>query len=444
MKKIWKTFFVLLAIVASVISLSAETKTTNSGYEFRLKATRDGSEYKRGETAEFLFEAKKDGKPVDALKLYGEITKDSVDINNKFSGATKDGKFLAKGSLDEAGFLKCRIFVKVPNKDGKLESVDLLAGAAFDPLEIKPSLPAPDDFDAYWDTQKKILADIPMNVKLTKVKSWDNDIELFDVQADTFKGKLSAYLAYPKGAKPKSLPALVSAHGAGVRSSSTGVVYWAKRGFIALDFNAHGLPNAQPKEFYENLQKGELRGYQHVGKADRDTNFFRVLYMRLMRAMDVVMAQLQWDGKTLAVRGGSQGGGQALAAGGLYPQVTAVLAMYPAICDHSGAAIGRTTGWPRFTRLDKDGKYNEKVLQACRYVDAMNFAERIKGKVVYMINYADNVCDPTSCYAAYNNIKTPKKLWINEESRHNPAVGTAQKVNDMLVETLKADGVNVK
>ncbi len=443
MKKIWKIFLALFAIIASVMSLSAETKTTDSGYTLRLKASRDGSEYKRGETAEFILEVSKDGKPTEALKLHGEITKDTVPMNNTFSGETKNGKFSVKGKLDEAGFLKCRMVVKVPNKEGQFENVDMLAGAAFDPLEIKPSLPAPDDFDEYWDKQKKILAGIPMNVKLTKVKCGDKNIEMYDVQADTFKGKLSAYLAFKKDAAPKSLPAIVCAHGAGVRSSSKGVLYWANRGFIALDFNAHGLPNGQPKEFYEKLKNGELKGYQHLGKSDRDTIFFRVLYMRLMRAMDVIMARPEWDGKNLVVNGGSQGGGQALAAGGLNPKVTGVIAMYPAICDHSGIVINRTNGWPHFIRADKDGNYNKKILEAARYIDAVNFAERIKGKVVYMINYADNVCEPTSCYAAYNNIKTPKKLFINEESRHAPAKGTTKELQDMMIEILKQDGVNV-
>ena len=100
---------------------------------------------------------------------------------------------------------------------------------------------------------------------------------------------------------------------------------------------------------------------------------------------------------------------------------TVVAAMVPRHIDHSGAAIGRTTGWPHFTRLDSNGNYNKKATEAARYIDAVNFAPRIKGNVVYMINYADNVCEPTSCYAAYNNIKTPKRLFINEESRHTPA-----------------------
>ena len=445
-----KIFAAALASFAICAASVAETKTAPMGYEFRLKASRDGSEYKRGEVAEFVLTAKQNGDiaAVEGLKVVGSITKDSVDIGKNFSGKIKNGKFSVRAALDEPGFLKCNMFITTPDKDGKTVKTDLIAGAGFDVLDIKPSMPAPDDFDAYWDKQKKILAAIPMNVKLTKldskgVKGLDK-VDLFDVQADTFGGKLSAYMAFPKGAKPKSLPAVVFTHGAGVRSSSMSVVGWARRGFIALDFNAHGLPNGKSAKFYKDLSKGELKDYRTKNCEDRDGVFFRTLYMRLMRAMDVICDQPQWDGKNLAVCGGSQGGGQALAAGGLNPKVTVVAAMFPAICDHSGAAIGRTTGWPHFTRLAKDGSYNKKAVEAARYIDAVNFASRIKGKVVFMINYADPVCEPTTCYAAYNNIKTKKLLRINEESRHNPAAGTYAAAQEIMVDFLREDGANVK
>jgi cephalosporin-C deacetylase-like acetyl esterase len=71
------------------------------------------------------------------------------------------------------------------------------------------------------------------------------DIECFDLQADSIGAPVSGYLARPVGAQPKSLPIILSVHGAGVQSSSlAGAVSWAHEGMLALDINAHGLPNA--------------------------------------------------------------------------------------------------------------------------------------------------------------------------------------------------------
>lgn len=111
-------------------------------------------------------------------------------------------------TLCEAGFLKCDIRVFLPNENGGIDKVKLLAGAGFDVSEIKPSLPAPKDFDKYWVRQRKILSKIPLNVKMMKVATLVPDIEVYDVQADSFNGKMSAYIAFPKHALEKSLPAL--------------------------------------------------------------------------------------------------------------------------------------------------------------------------------------------------------------------------------------------
>ena len=54
-------------------------------------------------------------------------------------------------------------------------------------------------------------------------------------------------------------------HGAGVRSSDLGsTVTWARDGFLALDINAHGLPNGKPDSFYSDLAKGELKDYRII------------------------------------------------------------------------------------------------------------------------------------------------------------------------------------
>lgn len=84
-------------------------------------------------------------------------------------------------------------------------------------------------------------------------------MECFDLQADGVRAPVSGYFAKPAGAKPKSLPIILTVHGAGVGSSSLGgTVNWAKRGFLAMYINAHGIPNAEPASFYTDLANGSL------------------------------------------------------------------------------------------------------------------------------------------------------------------------------------------
>ena len=418
--------FVLCAIVA----VNAETKTEGD-YTLHIKATADGSVYKRGDTADFLLTVtKKDGSKAEDLDVGWEISKDSVEPKAYGKSKLADGKLKVSGKLDESGFLKCSMIVTLPG--GK--KVQMLAGAGFAPAEIEPSMPVPDDFKAYWDKQREILSAIPMNAKMVRINYKDPKIEVFDVQADSFNGLMTGYYARPAGAKPKSCPAVVLPHGAGVYTSWMGnAVNWANKGFIALDFNAHGIKNGQPQEFYDNLKKGELNGYPHFGANDRDKTFFRSLYMRLMRAMDFLKAQPEWDGKVLVAYGTSQGGGQAIAAAALDDKVSLTVPFVPAICDHSGITIGRTNGWPHFTKLDKDGKYRKDIVEAARYIDAMNFAAFIKCPAIFTVGYADPTCQPTSVYAAYANVKSPKKIYVLEEARHTVPAQHYKKVFDEVV-----------
>jgi len=251
-----------------------------------------------------------------------------------------------------------------------------------------------------------------MNPTLTPVAVSNADIECFDVQLQCLGGApVSGYFGRPKNAKPGSLPAILWVHGAGVRSSSLGnAISGAGRGMLSMDINAHGIPNGKPAEYYEELKQGALKDYRIAGRESRDAIYFRGMYLRLVRAIDFLTSQPEWNGKTLAVVGHSQGGGQALAAGGLDPRVTVIGAGVPAICDHTGRAIGRINGWPKLVPMGSDGKPEPLSLEASRYVDAVNFASRCKADAIMSVGFIDRTCPPTTNYAAYNQLQGRKQV----------------------------------
>jgi len=237
----------------------------------------------------------------------------------------------------------------------------------------------------------------------------------FDVQVQCTGGApVSGYFSKPKEAEPKSLPIVLWVHGAGVRGSSLGNSQkGAQAGFLSMDINAHGSPNGKPGTFYSELSKGPLNNYRHAGRESRDTIYFRGMYLRLVRAIDFLTAQPEWDGKTVVVVGHSQGGGQSLVAGGIDDRVTLIAPGVPAICDHSGESAGRVNGWPKLVPDGADGKPDPKIQLAARYVDAVCFATRCKAEAIMSVGFIDAVCPPSSCYAAYNALQGKKSV-INE------------------------------
>ena len=373
----------------------------------------------------FTIKARLNPRPEDGAEVDWTISKDGVPPTTRGTARLTNGAATVTGKLDEPGFLQCRAVLRSTNKtDGAA-----VAGAAIDPLRIKPSLPVPADFDDFWASQKKKLAAVPPNARLTPVPSPTAGLDCFDLQADSVGAPVSGYLARPSGAKAKSLPVILTVHGAGVRSSSlTGAAGWAGRGFLALDINAHGLPNGKPDSFYAGLANSELKDYRGQGREARETVYFLGMFLRLVRAMDVLTAQPEWDGRTLVVHGSSQGGAQSIVAAGLDPRVTFFAAGVPAMCDHTGVAAGRVNGWPKFL-ANPPASPDPKVVEAVRYYDAMNFAARVRCEGILTVGFIDPTCPPTSVYAAYNALPGKKRIFNDPPSTHTVSAraGTAMR-----------------
>ncbi len=402
MRLLHRWLFVCLLLVPSLLA-AAEPAV-------QLSVTTDRPEalYSMGEQAGFLVKLSGDAAAIEGTEVSFILDKDGMPPVIEGKAKLEEGAARIEGTLGEPGFLRCRVTWK--KADGKTQTA--MAAAGFDPLKITPSLPVPDDFDAFWAEQKARLAKVPMTPELTPVPSAVEGIEAFDVQIPCVEPRpVSGYFARPKGAGPKSLPAILSVHGAGVRSSGLGSAVWAARQYNALgmDINAHGIPNGKPDEFYTALAAGELKDYRAAGRDDRQTCYFLGMFLRLVRAMEFLTSQPEWDGKILIVQGSSQGGGQSIAAAGLDPRVTLIAAGVPAICDHSGKAAGRINGWPKLVP-DENGVPDAKILQVARYFDAMNFATRAKAEAVVSVGFIDGTCPPTSVYAAYNNLPGKKQM----------------------------------
>lgn len=425
---------ILLAVALTARAFAAAPSAA-AGYELRVSTDRADQLYPRGNSVTFRVALRHEGKPVAGPDAKWSITKDGVPLNREGSAPIPESGLVLTASLDEPGFLHCLVECTPPNAP----KLTARGGAAIDPLAIKPSMRVPDDFDAFWTAQKRQLAATPVKLRLTPVESSVNGIECFDVQADTGVCRgLSGYLARPVGAKATSLPAIVLAHGAGVTTSRLpNAVKWARDGFVALDFNANGLPNGQPREFYAALQTGELKEYYLQGRESRETMYLRGIFFRLLRAIDTVAAQPEWDGRRLIALGRSQGGGQAIAAGGLDPRVTYVSAEIPTFCDHTGITVNRINGWPR---IIPNGTTNPDalVVEAVRYYDSVNFAPRIRGQVFFTVGFIDHICPPTGVYAAFNQLKTKKVIWNHLDTGHVSRPDYEARVRDEVLAYIRS------
>lgn len=434
----------LLSCLCLAVPLSAQVKPSpTAAPALRLKASVERAEavYRRGETAVFLLEASQYGKPAEDVTVSCVLSKDGVDARPPVQVRLSGGKGRLEGKLDEPGFLLLRATA------GKASA---LASAGFDPQDIRPSLPVPDDFDAFWSAQKAALAAVEPMAELVPVPAPAAaagapaavKLECFDVKVACLGAPVSGYLSRPVGARPGSLPAVLTVHGAGVRGSSlASSTAWAAKegGLLALDINAHGLPNGRPEAYYTAQAAGPLKDYRYGGRMERQQNYFTGMFLRVVRAIDFLTTQPEWDGRTLIVYGSSQGGYQALAAAGLDARVSFICAGVPAGCDHSGAGIGRVNGWPKLVPAGADGRPDAAVQQTARYVDAVNFAARARCQgAAVTVGYIDLTCPPTSVLAAYNALPVTKRLHVDVLAGHTNTPAATRFMQEAALEHIRA------
>jgi cephalosporin-C deacetylase len=335
----------------------------------------------------------------------------------------KDSLLIYEGSFGKP----CSIIVETSAKG---ENVSL--GMLVEPEKLQPGAKRPGDFESYWNNLKKSLNALPSDIKRAVVMGTesDNGFSCEEIEINCLGPKpVRGYFAKPDMAAPKTLPIVLLVHAAGVkgswcRSEPRNALIYAKMGSLCFDLNAHGMLNDQPESYYEDLENGELKTYWLQGLKNRDEVYFRGMYLRLLRTIDFLTKQTEWDGKRILVIGESQGGGQALIAAGLDTRVSAVVAIVPAMCDWFGSLNGRMSGWPQPFESDNSKK---EMMKALPYFDAANILKDSKAIIYAEIGLIDMVCPSTSVYTALNQANGQKIISAVPYRPHHQPEGSLAK-----------------
>jgi cephalosporin-C deacetylase-like acetyl esterase len=331
------------------------------------------------------------------------------------------GSAVIRTKLDEPNTMLA--VVTVESADGVEHRA--VGGAVAEPGRIEPARPKPADFDAFWAAKAAELEAVPPDPQLTPADSEKPDVDYWKIRFNNIRGKhIEGQIARPKvGGR---FPALLIPQWAGVYPlEKNWVTDRAAEGWLALDISAHDLPIDEPKAFYKAQFDGPLKNYWAIGNDDRETSYFLPMYLSCLRAAEYLRSRDDWDGKTLVVSGGSQGGQQAIMIAGLYPHFSAVLAIRPAGGDMLAPEVGRAPGWPMWYDWT-EGKDAQKVHRASAYFDPANFAERINCPVLAGAGLLDEVAAPASIFAVMNRVRSAKEIVIMPLATH-PSEGETSK-----------------
>lgn len=288
-----------------------------------------------------------------------------------------------------------------------------------------PDREEPADFDEFWQRTLTEARQHPMEPTFTPADFRLRAVEVHDVTFPGFGGDpIKGWLLRPAGVTDP-LPCVVNYVGYG---GGRGLPYewlvYATAGYANLVMDTRGQGSSWNRGDTPDHSPHPLDP-QHYGVMTRgilspETYYYRRLMTDAVRAVEAAREAPGVDPERIAVSGGSQGGGLALAAAGLAEGVAAALVDVPFLCH-----------WQRSMDVASEGPYLElvrycavqrhnvdRVLATLPYFDGVNLAARASAPAMFSVGLLDPVCPPSTVYAAYHHYGGPKRMRVWRYNQH--------------------------
>lgn len=437
-----KTIFLLLAFIlamnmSGVQNIKAENYPYKSDYLWLTVPDHADWLYQTGENAKVEVSFCKYGIPRDGELKYS-IGNDMLQPDKHGSVKLKNGRAVINmGTKKTPGFRDMKLSVSL---DGKTYEHHIKVGFSVD--KIKPYTQEPQDFRSFWQKNVEELKQVPMSYTKELYKDYCTDkidCYLVKLQIDKMGHSMYGFLFYPKNAQPGKHPVVLCPPGAGIKTIKDPMrnKYYAENGFVRFEVEIHGLDPRISSETFDEISRAfndRNGGYLANGLENKDIYYMKHVYVGLVRCIDFLTSLPEWDGKNVAVQGGSQGGALAIIAAGLDSRVTQCVANHPALSDMAGyAAKGGTGGYPHFCRQPQILS-NKDCLNTLAYFDVVNFARYVKAPTYLTWGYNDVTCPPTTSYAVWNTLKCTKESLLTPINEH----WTTTETNRGQMEWIKA------
>ena len=253
-------------------------------------------------------------------------------------------------------------------------------------------------------------------------------LELVDAQWLEFAGfgghRVGAILLRPKGIG-ESLPAVVQFLGYG---DGTGGpldwLAWPAAGYATLVMDTRGQ-GARARRAGRTGDEGgsasaHVEGFLTKGVLDPADYYYRRVFTDAVRAVEAARSLPGIDPDRVAVQGTSQGGGIALAASALAEGVAAAMVNVPFLC-HFRRALEVTDTAPYAELLGFVRTHREaagRAFATLAYFDGMTMAAHASAQALFSVALMDDVCPPSTVYAAYNHYAGPKELTVYPYNMH--------------------------
>ncbi|MFD0660528.1 acetylxylan esterase [Thermocatellispora tengchongensis] len=176
-----------------------------------------------------------------------------------------------------------------------------------------------------------------------------------------------------------------------------------------------------------------MPGFLTRGLSSPYDYYYRRVYVDAVRAVEAAAALPGVDPGRIMVAAGSQGGGVGLAVAGLIPEaLRAVFLDVPSLVLFRRATEISNTGSraeiAEYLRTHRASV--EEVFGVLGFFDGVNFAPRATVPAWFSVGLMDQVCPPSTVFAAYNHYAGPKEIRVWPYNGHEGG-GPAQEAANL-------------
>lgn len=289
----------------------------------------------------------------------------------------------------------------------------------------KPPRNEPADFEAFWQQTLEESHLHDLKPQFEPVDFGLKTLETFDLTFSGYAGQpIKGWFTLPKH-RQEPLPCVVEYIGyGGGRGWPIERLVFASAGYAHLLMDTRGQGSRWSRgdtpDIAPDGDNPQHPGFMTRGILNPKTYYYRRVFTDAVRAVEAARSHAAVDPAKVAVTGGSQGGGISLAVAGLLPGITALMADVPFLCHYRRATeLVDTAPYNEistFCKVHRDKV--EQVFNTLRYFDGVNFAARAKARALFSVGLMDDICPPSTVYAAYNHYAGPKEIKVYPYNNH--------------------------
>lgn len=353
--------------------------------QITIKTERANTRYELGETANFRVTNAANGTVSYQIK---HTFTDTLPLLASGTAQVVNGVATITYKATEPVVLTCKI---IQNRD------TVYTGASFSVEKLKPLEAEPADFDAFWTAQKAAVRAVPMDVRLTYIRT-SAYANVFSFSIAITEGKRTyGYLVVPITNMPSYPAVLIMPSFGAVANVVTDDVAVAERaGVLSIFLSPHNNP--------PNIATGN-ENYLTEGLANPQEYYIKSVLLGAVKTIDYLQTRSDFNGQVGAM-GISQGGALSALVAGLDNRITLLASIYPSFCHQVAAKYLKPACFPyAYNTAYTQTITRENVLSTVKYYDPIYMLKRFKGVSYNATSLKDDVCPPQAVLTGFNQIK---------------------------------------